>query len=60
MIMKKMKKNNNKLNQRQYIMIVNNQSSYVKIKGKGKKITFEELRQLVEKNNKGGLFRCQK
>lgn len=58
--MKKMKKNNNKLNQRQYIMIVNNQSSYVKIKGKGKKITFEELRQLVEKNNKGGLFRCQK
>lgn len=58
--MKKMKKNNNKLNQRQYIMIVNNQSSYVKLKGKGKKITFEELRQLVEKNNKGGLFRCQK
>ena len=56
-----MKKNNNKLNQRQYIMIVNNQSSYVKLKGKGKKITFEELRQLVEeKNNKGGLFRCQK
>mgnify|MGYP006873254867 FL=1 len=58
--MEKMKKNNNKLNQRQYIMIVNNQSSYVKLKGKGKKITFEELRQLVEKNNKGGLFRCQK
>lgn len=60
MIVEKMKKNNNKLNQRQYIMIVNNQSSYVKLKGKGKKITFEELRQLVEKNNKGGLFRCQK
>ena len=58
--MKKMKKNNNKLNQRQYMMIVNNRSSYVKLKGKGKKITFEELRQLVEKNNKGGLFRCQK
>ena len=55
-----MKKNNNKLNQRQYMIIVNNQSSYVKLKGKGKKITFEELRQLVEKNNKGGLFRCQK
>lgn len=58
--MKKMKKNNNKLNQRQYIMIVNNQSSYVKIKGKDKKLTFEELRQLVEEKNKGGLFRCQK
>lgn len=58
--MKKMKKNNNKLNQRQYIMIVNNQSSYVKIKGKGKKLTFEELRQLIEEKNKGGLFRCLK
>ena len=32
--MKKMKRNNNKLNQRQYVMIVNNQSSYVKLKGK--------------------------
>lgn len=58
--MKKMKRNNNKLNQRQYVMIVNNQSSYIKLKRKGKKLTFEELRQLVEKNNKGGLFRCQK
>lgn len=58
--MKKMKRNNNKLNQRQYVMIVNNQSSYIKLKRKGKKLTFEELRQLLEKNNKGGLFRCQK
>ena len=53
MIMKKMKRNNNKLNQRQYVMIVNNQSSYVKLKGKSKKLTFEELRQLVEEKNKG-------
>ena len=58
--MKKMKRNNNKLNQRQYVMIVNNQSSYVELKGKSKKLTFEELRQLVEEKNKGGLFRCQK
>lgn len=58
--MKKNEKNNNKLNQRQYTMIVNNQSSYVKIKGRGKKLTFEELRQLVEEKNKGGLFRCAK
>ena len=36
--MKKMKRNNNKLNQRQYVMIVNNQSSYIKLKRKGKKI----------------------
>ena len=58
--MKKIKRNNNKLNQRQYVMIVNNQSSFVKLKGRGKKLTFEELRQLVEEKNKGGLFRCLK
>ena len=58
--MKKIKRINNKLNQRQYVMIVNNQSSFVKLKGRGKKLTFEELRQLVEEKNKGGLFRCLK